>query len=317
MTRAEPGPEAVTAPATGWDYGDYPYGLEPLFLPDPDAVARVDQARRSEVEEAYRHLVAAVRGEVLTTEPAAEHNVERIFWYRWITGHHISFVIWRRLAMELRMATQRAGRQVVGPAMADCVRAYCGMLLYTGSCTSSIYNDSIRPSMYRLHHAFSGTWSADYGAVRALLSGRLAYTLSGPEVRRLVREVELSKKIHLGVAAKLVADGRSLLQALPEKTKVAQRRLRNAIFDCCFLTTRAPVSAEEVSVQWLRRTRAVAIDLRTNGMYPRADGTAEEGVPEELADRDVIDCEADLLVIMARAAAVAADLPPGELDQAG
>lgn len=300
MTAAERPTGYVARPAEVWSYGDLPYGLEPLYLPQPDEPWPHEPALRGDLAEAYAGLERAVRGEVVPTELATEDNLERLYWFRWITGHHISFVIWQLLAAELRGATSAGGRSAAAStAMTDCVRAYSSMLLYTGSCSKPIYNNVIRPSMFRLHHAFSGTWAPDYRAVRALLSGRKASTMEGPGAGSLRREVALSQQIHLGVAAKLVTDGRSLLQELTDKHKVAQRRARSAMFDCCFLTVRVPVPAEEVAVQLLRRFRAVAVDLRTNGMHPVIDGATDE-LPQELADPAVKECQAGLLDVTMR-----------------
>ena len=41
-----------------------------------------------------------------------------------------------------------------------------------------------------------------------------------------------------------------------------------SIFDCYFLTLRAPVSEQEIAVQLLRRQKAAAMDLATTACTP-------------------------------------------------
>src|SRR5947207_4237722 len=142
------------------------------------------------------------------------------------------------------------------------------MLLYTGPTTRRIYNDTIRLSMYRLHSTFSGTWAADYPAVRSLFRGRKVPPVPAEHIADLAEQVDLSHRIHLGIASKLVADGRSLLQHLVQNPAAHQPRMWTAVFDCYFLTLRAPVSGREVLIQMLRRCKAIAMDLTTNGLYP-------------------------------------------------
>lgn len=308
------GTTALRLPAVGtWDFGDYLYGLEPLTLPHPGAAAdppgKISQV---EVERTYHDLLAAARRGLRATAPVDEANLERLYWFRWIVGHHISFIIWRLLAADLRRAYAGPVERSVAIAITQYVRGYCAMLLYTSSCTPAIYNSAIRPSMYRLHRTFSGTWAPDYRPVRSLFRGRRLPSLAEPERERLVREVKLSHTIHLGVAAKLVPDGRSLLQRSVADRSVAPHHAWGAMFDCCFLTLRAPVSAQEIAAQLLRRQQAVSFDLATNGLYPTAAGQAH--LPKTLTTSAVAECEHSLLDDLLRVCGLAAGFAPDHSD---
>ncbi|MGA6174484.1 hypothetical protein ACPEIF_30045 [Streptomyces sp. NPDC012600] len=300
---------ALALPTTGsWDFSDYPYGLEPLTLPHPGEpyatggcvgpadVTRVCEALHTRADEGFE-----------ITRPAVGHTLERLFWFRWITGHQISFVIWRLLADALaRLSAGEGDREELSAEIAQHVRGYCGMLLYTGSCDRAVYNGTIRPSMYRLHSTFTGTWAPDYPPVRSLFRGRKVPPVSASQADALVREVRLSSQIHLGVASKLVTGGRSLLQRTVAERDTAQPRMWGAVFDCYFLTLRAPVSSSEVASQLLRRQKAVAMDLAANGLYPAA---GADEIPEELRQPDVLACEEDLTDALFRIARLAAGLP--------
>lgn len=309
----EPGSAALARELpdpTGWSFGDYPYALEPLTLPDPGQAADgPDRLTQGEVAAAYRVLVAAVRAGSPTTTRVDRDGLERLFWFRWIVGHHISFVLWRLIDEELRRLEAGIGDQAAGTAaVTEHVRGYCGMLLYTSSCTREIYQQVIRPSMHRLHRTFSGTWAPDYRPVRALFRGR-RLPPGADRADRLADQVRLSQRIHLGVAAKLVTGGRSLLQQAAAEQTVGRPHLWGRVFDCYFLTVRAPVTGPVIVAQLLRRQQAVLIDLATNGLYPAVAGGGEKA-PKELRDPAVADCERDLAGTLLRTGGLAAGTEP-------
>jgi hypothetical protein len=300
------GAVALALPGTReWDFGDFPYGLEPLTLPAPGNDWLSDGTASADLRDCFDGLAEAARAGELRTEPATADDLERLFWFRWIIGHHISFVIWRCGAGGRgRLAAGDRDRWATIMAAIEYVRAYSAMLLYTGSSTQRIYNATIRPSMYRLHSTFSGTWSADYPAVRSVFRARRVpkgVTVGG---EALLREARLSHQIHLGVASKLVVDGRSLLQHLVDNPAAHQPRMWATVFDCYFLTARAPVTGHEVLSQLLRRCKAVVTDLATNGLYP-AVADYDDFVPDELRTPDVLTCERELTDIVLRSAGLA------------
>ncbi|MGH3679409.1 MAG: hypothetical protein ACRDT2_03880, partial [Natronosporangium sp.] len=86
-----------------WSFGDFPYGLEPLTLPpagSPGAALPAVQLRGP-----YRDLGAALREGRAAVEPARAGVPVELFWFRWITGHQLSFIIWRLLGAAVRRAT--------------------------------------------------------------------------------------------------------------------------------------------------------------------------------------------------------------------
>lgn len=296
---------ALALPSAGdWDFGDYPYALEPLTLPYPRRPLDVEGPVDACTRQVYRAVLSTAGGHV--TEPATtDAELERLFWFRWFTGHHISFILWRLLADHLsRLATGLGDQAERARAITTYVRGYSAMLLYTGSSTPAIYHRTIRPSMYRLHNTFSGTWSADFAPVRSLFRGRRVPPVVESEVENLMAEVRLSHRIHLGVASKLVVAGRSLLQDLVDSPGARQPRMWDSIFDCYFLTLRAPVTGRQVLAQLLRRCKAVTIDLTTNGLYP-AVADYPDATPAELRSPDVAECEKQLTDIVVRTAGTA------------
>lgn len=91
----------VTAPdfAVGRHLGGFPYGLEPLTLPDPGPRELGGDSRAAdlshELSPACRYLLTAWQDpDTLPSVDPAEFSRE-IYWFRWITGHQVSFIIWR------------------------------------------------------------------------------------------------------------------------------------------------------------------------------------------------------------------------------
>jgi hypothetical protein len=289
--------------AAAWDFGDFVYGLEPLTLPPPGNAWLSDGTAGADLIDCHLGLRSA---DLRTIPATTTDDLERLFWFRWIIGHHVSFIVWRLLAGALaRLAEGDPDDATSTRTVIEYVRAYSAMLLYSGSSPRQTYNETIRPSMYRLHTTFSGTWSADYPAVRALFRARRVprgVTTDGAE--ELLREVRLSHQIHLGVASRLVVDGRSLLQHLVDNPAAHQPRIWAALFDCYFLTVRAPVTGHEILSQLLRRCKAVATDLATNGLYPAVAEYPGPG-PDELRTPEVLTCEKELTEIVLRVAGLA------------
>lgn len=298
--------------AEGWDFGDYPYALEPLTLPAADTSWSSAAVPGPDLDEVYQTLVGTARDRTLTTKQVTVDGLEELFWFRWIVGHHISFVIWRLLHDALARLSEPGGDQHANArAITEYVRGYSAMLLYTASSTPGIYTQVIRPSMYRLHTTFSGTWSPDYAGVRSVFRGRNTPPVVASAVEPLKAEIRLSHQIHLGVAAQLVQDGRSLLQHLVDNPVPHQPRIWGAIFDCYFLTVRAPISGYELAAQLLRRCKAVITDLAANGLYPAA-AHYPESSPPEMRVPAILACERDISDVLLRVAELATTtLRPG------
>lgn len=257
-----------------WDFGGFPYGLEPLALPmpelgdesDPEPVSRLDLCDR------IRYPAAV--------EPADDADV--LYWFRWITGHQVSFAVWRLMAQALR----RTGPESA-TALARYVRGYCAMLLYTSSCPPELYHRLIRPSMRLQHRGFSGSWAPDFRPVRGLLRGR---TGEVPGTAELTMAVRFYEEVHVGIAAKLVPDGRSLLRQAVADRNTRDTRMLGLLYDNYFMTIRGPVARADVVAQLMRRLVAVAQDIAANGLYPSPQRTVPELATPVVAEfeRDVI-----------------------------
>jgi len=293
-----------------WDFGGFPYGLEPLVLPfvgspgaDDDGIASVG----GYADTCWRIRTLGERG-VLTSEVERCEAPEELFWFRWITGHQVCFVLWRLIAQLLDDVShnRRSPDDALEP-MCRYINGYTAMLLYTGSCPLDTYSVVIRPSMRLRHRAFSGSWAPDYWPIRELVRGRQASVMWSADTGELLEATTLLHLVHDGVAAKLVTDGKSLLREAA--VRVPHQRTAGMIYDTYFMTLRAPVPRHEVVVQLLRRLVAIAQDIAANGLYPEDDGVER---PAELQAAEVVSCENSLVDIMLEVARCACELAPTE-----
>jgi hypothetical protein len=112
------------------------------------------------------------------------------------------------------------------------------------------------------HPGFDGSWAPDYQAVRGVLcgQGRLGHALA--------EQQWLNSVVRVGIAAKLVPSGRSLLKRFKQNGRPGVVDRPQAVFDSFFLTSRGPVSRDEVIGQLTRRVNEIGWDLATNGLYP-------------------------------------------------
>ena len=273
--------------AAGEPFGGFPYGLEPLTLPEPGMRDEDVGISSPRPPSACRYLRTAWEDrDALPPLDPAERSIE-LSWFRWITGHQVSFIVWRLMAQaERRLEDERYDRRDALQTLARCVRGYCAMLLYTSSCTTEVYNGWIRTSMYLQHRGFSGTWAPDFAAVRHLFRVRRWQSSTAPDAVDLGRAVRLYKAIHAGVAAKLVPNGHSLLRESGQAPRPRDPELVGLLYDNYFMTLRAPVDDAAVLDQLLRRLAAVGQDVAANGLYPST-GEARESWPVELRSDDV------------------------------
>ncbi|MDJ0344772.1 hypothetical protein QMK19_08185 [Streptomyces sp. H10-C2] len=294
-------------PAFGrWDFGGFGYGLEPLILPavgDPDGPAEAVPAE--DYVESCRCLAAFGERGLLTPEVQPCESREELFWFRWLTGHQVCFVVWRLIAQLVDdLSRGRRSADEVLPQISRYVDGYSAMLLYTGSCPPDLYNVLIRPSMRLRHRAFSGAWAPDYWPIRDLFRRRRLPGLAETDAGELLDAIALLHLIHDGVAARLVPNGRSLLREAA--VSGPGHRPAGLIYDSYFTTLRAPVPRHEVVAQLLRRLVAIARDVSANGLY--AAGDADER-PAELQRAEVIKCENGLVDILLGVAQQACGLP--------
>nr|CAA55748.1 lmbB2 [Streptomyces lincolnensis] len=291
-------------PAAGdWEYGGYPYGLEPLTLPLASPGSSPAAHRR------FGRFPAALAGHLADPVAGVPANaavdltdplgVDRLFWFRWITGHQVTFVLWQLLASVLAESAEGPGGEARAAERARrYVRGYSLMLLYTSSCPRSVYDRLIRPHLALQHRHLSGAWARDYHPVRSLLRGRLPAGLDDAPLRE---ECRLNHHVHEGIAAKLVPSGVSLLQQTNQhqEQRFLHRDRLSSLYDCVFLTVRAPASYEQVVTQLVRRLHAIGQDLAANGLYPAYAPSGHEE-PAELRAPDVARCKETLLPDLSR-----------------
>ncbi len=165
----------------------------------------------------------------------------------------------------------------------------------------------IRPTMLARHRGFSASWAPDYRPIYGLFHGRMPASAEATDAAELRREIKLCHSIHAGVAAKLVVDGRSLLQqsGFVSRDTVDERRLLSAIYDDYFMTLRASISTAEVTAQLLRRLFAIVQDVTVNGLRV-SEPPSHDGEVEELRSTSVMAVEAEFARTMLRVATSAA-----------
>jgi hypothetical protein len=297
-----------------WDFGDFPYGLEPLAMP-PAGHARASVERRPPLPSCEPERICRELRALTGSGPTAAHlgtlpapSYDELFWFRWITGHQVTFALWRLMG---RVLDDLPGREAVpgSAAMAKLeayTHGYCAMLLYCGSCPRGLYQSLIRSAMFLQHRGFSGTWAPDFAQVRALMRGRPLPWLHDGRASGLRTAVDAQRAVHDSVAARLVPNGRSLLQQSISESPVRPSERTAVLYDNFFMTLRGPVPDEGVAVQLLRRLRAVALDLAVNGLYPL--GRSDDGEETDGWNGPVGECERRLGSVLAVAAAHAADL---------
>lgn len=306
MTAAETGGVITAIPTTtDWEFGGYAYALEPLALPER-WLPRTRTEAAPCIGKLRERLTTAIREPCLTEtlrsslRPVDQSDVDRIFWYRWITGHQVTFAIWQILA-----AVIDEGRSDLGVGMAELaskarllVCGYSLMLLYAGSPTREIYSRVIRASLARQHANLSGAWARDFAPIRPLLRGKVNLA-PGPKASALRRECELAAQIHEGVALKLVPSGISLLQQ--DNDRRGPWRMPHVslmwLYDGVFLTNRMNVSYPAVAGQLTRRLHAVVLDVAVNGLSPSFASSQHEE-PPILTTRDVVERKESFLQTM-------------------
>jgi L-tyrosine peroxygenase len=296
-----------------WDFGGFAYGLEPLILPPAGSADAVCDdlcfvSAGAYAETCRRMQLLGERG-VLAPDPDRCEDPEELFWFRWITGHQVCFVVWRLIAQLLDDVNhgRRSPYQAIEP-MCRFVDGYSAMLLYTGSCPRELYGALIRPSMRLRHRAFSGSWAPDYWPIRELFRGRQPAALWTADTGELVDAVAFLQLVHDGVAARLVTDGKSLLREA--SVRRPRHGMAGMIYDTYFMTLRAPVLHHDVVTQLLRRIVAIAQDVAANGLYA-GDDTSER--PPELLAAEVVKCENSLDEIMLEVARCACELAPAQV----
>ncbi|OLZ43652.1 hypothetical protein [Amycolatopsis keratiniphila] len=259
---------SVLAPAAEqWDYGDFPYGLEPLVIPPCGygVVATVQPADLLAVYEVERASIDA--------EPARDgvkpSSSDALYWFRWITGHQVTFLLWHLMGAHVKaIAAGRPADEATLTSLESYTHGYSTMLGYSGSCPVEVYQTLIRPRLYLQHRGFSGLWAADFAPLRRLLRGHEQPWMTGPAGARLAAAIATNLSAHEALADRLVSGGKSLLQERAPDTVVRPSARTTALFDNLFVTLRAPVDRDTVIAQLFRRLRAVRLDLATNRLDP-------------------------------------------------
>ncbi|QEV05008.1 L-tyrosine 3-hydroxylase [Streptomyces prasinus] len=299
MSALDTGVVVDRVPTTNcWEYGGHPYALEPLALPPlrPPRRTLDDPAPIMALSKRLRQLDSDDSGSSLPRPRRGDAELDRLFWFRWVTGHQITFAIWQLLAGVVDEAnTPEADLERIAHDARPLVAGYTGMLLYTGSPTREIYEQVIRAPLARQHVSMSGAWARDYGPIRPLLRGRVELG-SGTQAKTLRSECLLVEQVHEGIALKLVPSGVSLMQENGARRGTWQmpRKALCCLYDNVFLTHRMPVTYEAVVRQLIRRIHAVILDINTNGLDPLSGSGGRED-PDQLSTHEVVERKQSLV----------------------
>lgn len=273
-----------------WEYGGHAYGLEPLALP-ARWLPRTTAFDRASIAACHDHLRNLSPDTLRYLRPVGADEIDRLFWFRWITGHQATFLLWQVLAAVLDDAeAPEADAEELAAQARLLVCGYSLMLIYTSSPPREIYNRVIRGPMARQHVNLSGAWARDYLPVRQLIRGKVSVG-GGTAADELRRECELNELVHQGIVDKVVPSGVSLLQG-PKPAGGRWRMHRDTLlwlYDGIFLTSRTAVSYDQVVMQLVRRLHAIVLDVTVNDLYPSFASSRHEEPPSlrtgELMDR--------------------------------
>ncbi|WP_019926277.1 hypothetical protein [Nocardia sp. BMG111209] len=108
----------------------------------------------------------------------------------------------------------------------------------------------------------SGTWARDFNRVRELQS-RLTVAPNSP----LWTAIRFNRQVHIRVAARLVPEGRSLLQDSGRSLREQPTAADSDTVDAFFRTGRHPVCRHGFAAQLRTRTEAVLADLAALPIY--------------------------------------------------
>jgi hypothetical protein len=194
-----------------------------------------------------------------------------LFWYRWIAGHQVSFILWRTLGEAIGRRANDIPAQRELDVLAACVDGYSAMLLYSATVPRDHYHAHIRERMALQHPSFSGTWAPDYRPIRRLFRDGFPW-LGDPSCAALAEAIALNQETHDHIAEHLVPDGRSLLQKSVGSRAARISRKKEDLYDNFFLAIRRPVSRAEVVEQLNSRIVELVADLAHNGLYPNVGG---------------------------------------------
>jgi len=275
-------PAVVTTFPAGaeWEFGGHPYGLEPLALP-AQWVPRTAAFDPVDLGALRSRLAQVSPASVAHLRPDGAEEIDRLFWFRWITAHQTTFLLWQQLAAVLQESEATPGEHRELAAQARLlVCGYSLMLIYASSAPREIYGRVIRMPMARQHVNLSGAWARDYAPVRPLIAGKVALA-PGVETDALRRECELNEQVHEGIPDKVLPTGVSSLLRSP-KPKGGRQMHRNTLrwlYDGIFLTSRSAVSHHTLAHQLVRRLHAIFLDVTANGLYPSFASSAQDEPP--------------------------------------
>src|SRR5689334_8674860 len=90
----------LTRPPAGvdWVFGGYCYGVDPLTLPAPGTPDRAEAGEPPDFRDACRRIRAIGETGVPPDRIEPCQDEEELYWFRWITGHQVSFVVWRLMS---------------------------------------------------------------------------------------------------------------------------------------------------------------------------------------------------------------------------
>lgn len=155
--------------------------LQPRLLFLPPAGGPYAEGGRDRFAEEHADLGGLPGYQVFGSRPV---EARRLFWYRWIAGHQISFSLWRIISDIVQRHDDDAPSESEIDTLVACVDGYSAMLLYSSTLPRDHYHAHIRPRMALQHPAFSSSAMAALRSWRGVRAGRAAAHRRAPVGRR-------------------------------------------------------------------------------------------------------------------------------------
>ena len=214
------------------------------------------------------------------THAAGSHEIvepRTLYWFRWVSGHQTSFLIWTFLLLHIKQyqagACSMASLEKTASAL---FKLYSGILVYTASTSIDVYQQIIRPFMMTYHPGFSGSWACDYARLKETM--RQSLMREGGS-GKLSRAYMATNQIHGKIGKRLVGHSPSL-NKLAKQAKASQTHANTSaqhvatpapdadlafIFDAFFLVQRSPVGYADLLNQLVSRLSAILDDYHQHG----------------------------------------------------
>ena len=203
-----------------------------------------------------------------------ETDDERLFWFRWIIGHHVSFICWVLINKYLNdninlnklndnKIKLNSDRCLLLLQLLNC------MYIYSSTVLEEVYNVTTRKFMNLYCNGFSGTWAKDYATLKNTISKYCKLEEKKTYNQNIKALFNESKIVHFAIANKLVKDRKSLLYKLNQSNPLTTViKDSHKIYDFFFIVERDNhVTEENLIVSLKERLSIIKSDVEYNALF--------------------------------------------------